>query len=212
MRLFLCSYRAQGHEADLVKLFGKGSKVVVINNSKDGKTSEERLQKLNEVLDILKQLEFKPKELDLRDYFKDNSKLKKELSGYSSIWVAGGNTFVLRRAMRYSGCDKLLYDMVRKNEIAYGGDSAGAILATPSLRGSEYGDEPDLIPAGYEEEVIWDGLDFVSYHIVPHYKSDWWGIEAEAMLDYIKQNKLNYRTLMDGQAIIINGDKEEFLE
>lgn len=211
MRLFLSSYRAQGQEQALADLFGRGAKVAVINNSKDGKSTEERRQKLDEILGILKELEFKPKEIDLRDYFNDSSKLKKELSKYSAIWVAGGNTFVLRRAMKYSGCDKLLYDLVRKNGIAYGGDSAGAILATPSLRGSEYGDEPDLIPRGYQTEIIWEGLDFVTYHIIPHYKSDCWGAPANKMLDYLKKNKLTYRTLMDGQAILINDDKEEFL-
>lgn len=212
MRLFLSSYRAQGHEADLAELFGNGSKVAVISNAKDGKTPQERKQKTDEVLDFLKGTGLKPTEIDLRDYFKNSEKLGTVIKKYSAVWVAGGNTFVLRRAMEYSGCGQLLYDMVRKNEIAYGGDSAGAILATPSLRGSEFGDELDLIPPGYKKEVIWDGLDFVSYCIIPHYKSDWWGIEAEAMLDYIKQNRLDYRTLMDGQAIIISGDKEEFLK
>jgi dipeptidase E len=212
MRLFLSSYRANGHESELADLFGKGAKVALVNNSKDGKPDEERAQKLKEVIDILSDLDLNPEELDLRDYFKESSKLERRLRKYSAVWVAGGNTFVLRRAMSYSGCDRLLYDMVRKNEIAYGGDSAGAILATPSLRGSEYGDEPDLIPKGYQPEVIWEGLDLVSYHIVPHYRSDWWGTEADKMLDYLKKNKLSYRTLMDGQAILINGDKEEFLE
>lgn len=212
MHLFLSSYRAQGHETELAELFGKGSRVAVINNAKDGKTPEERKQKTNEVLDFLKETGLKPTEIDLREYFKNIDKLGEVLKKYPAVWAAGGNTFILRRAMSYSGCDKLLYDLVRKSKIAYGGDSAGAILATPSLRGSEYGDEPDLLPQGYKDEVIWDGLNIVPYHIVPHYKSDWWGIEAEAMLDQIKQNKLSYRTLMDGQAILINGDKEEFLK
>src|SRR5579862_8848622 len=179
MRLFLSSYRAQGHEGDLVALFGYKSKVAVVNNAKDGKTAEERQQKTGEVLAFLRDAGFKPTEIDLRDYFENNSSLGGVLSEYPAVWVAGGNTFILRRAMKYSSCDKLLYDMVRKNEIAYGGDSAGAILATPSLRGSEYGDDPDLIPKGYKNEIIWEGLDFVSFHIVPHYKSDWWGLEAD---------------------------------
>jgi hypothetical protein len=32
------------------------------------------------------------------------------------------------------------------------------------------------------------------------------------MLDYFKQHLLPYRALQDGQAILINGDKEEFLK
>lgn len=211
MRLFLSSYRAQGHESELAELFGKKTNVAVINNSKDGKSFQEREQKAGEVLEFLKNAGLNPAEIDLRNFFKNNKGLETVLAKYSAIWVAGGNTFVLRRAMKYSGCDKLLYDIVRKNQIAYGGDSAGAILATPSLHGSEYGDEPNLIPDGYKKEIIWDGLDFVSYHIVPHYKSDWWGTESEKMIDHLRKNKLVYRTLMDGQALVINGDKEELL-
>jgi dipeptidase E len=201
-----------GHETDLAELFGKGSKVAVINNAKDGKTVEERKQKTTEVLAFLSDTGLKPKEIDLRDYFNDQKSLEKELRKYPAVWAAGGNTFVLRRAMEYSGCGRLLYDMVRKNEIMYGGDSAGAILATPSLRGSEYGDDHDLIPEGYQPEVIWEGLGFVPFHVVPHYKSDWWGAEADKMLEYLKSKKLDYRTLMDGESLIINGDKEEFLK
>lgn len=212
MRLFLSSYRAMGREAELAALFGKGSKVAVINNSKDGKSIEEREQKLNEVLSFLKDIELKPTDIDLRNYFKNSAGLKEELQKYPAIWVAGGNTFVLRRAMKYSGCDKLLSEMIRKNEMMYGGDSAGAILATPSLHGSEYGDEPDLIPKGYSEEIVWDGLKFVPYHIVPHYKSDWWGAEGDKMAEYLEKNKLPFKTIRDGQAIVIDGDKEEFLK
>ena len=95
MRLFLSSYRAQGHEADLVKLFGKDSKVAVINNAKDGKIPEERQQKTNEVMKFLKDAGLKPTEIDLRSYFDDNSGLAKELSKYSSIWVLMANNSAL---------------------------------------------------------------------------------------------------------------------
>jgi dipeptidase E len=211
MRLFLSSYRADNHEAELIELFGKGSKVAVITNAKDDKPETERKESVNEGLEYFSKLGFKPIEIDLRKYFGDMKKLDEELRQYPAVWGAGGNTFLLRRALSYSGTDRLLYDLVRKNEISYGGESAGAILATPSLQGTQHGDDPHFIPKGYQKEIIWDGLDFVAYHIVPHYKSNWFGIEAEAMLDYMKQNQLDYRTLMDGQAIMINGDKEEFL-
>jgi hypothetical protein len=32
------------------------------------------------------------------------------------------------------------------------------------------------------------------------------------MVDYFKQHRLPYRALQDGQAILINGEKEEFLQ
>jgi hypothetical protein len=43
------------------------------------------------------------------------------------------------------------------------------------------------------------------------YKSDWFGKEAEAMKNYFEKNKMAYKLVKDGQAIIINGTREQFL-
>lgn len=211
MRLFLSSKNLGKYPDEFLSLLGPNKRLAFIENAKDDWPAQDRAQKIKEHLEQFKGQGFDVFELDLRDYFGKTNKLKQVLTGCGGIFVAGGNTFILTRALRYSGADKLLYDMVRKNEIAYGGSSAGSIVATPSLRGSELGDHPQATPAGYKSEVIWEGLDFVSYHFVPHYKSDWFGLEAEAMLDYFKNNKLPYRALKDGQVILVNGDKEEFL-
>ena len=212
MRLFLSSENLGNYPDEFVNLVGPIKRLALVENAKDDWGTTDRASKVKEHLDQFKSLGFKVFELDLREYFGKPRQLEKKLATCGGIFIAGGNTFVIRRALSYSGADKLLYDWVRKNQIAYGGSSAGSIIATPSLYGTELGDQPDSVPNGYKKEVIWDGLDFVSYHIIPHYKSDWFGIEAEAMLDYMKQNKLDYRALVDGQAILINGDKEDFLK
>lgn len=210
MRLFLSAYRAGKYSDQLVKLFGESNKVAVITNAKDYKSKAERQESVDEVLTFFEELKIKPVELDLRKYFGKQLALNKQLSKYSSVWVAGGNTFVVRRAMKYSGCDKILSTLVRKSEIVYGGESAGAILATPTFTGVEFGDEPDIIPRGYKDEVINQGLGFVPYHIVPHYNSVWEG--AKDMIAALKKEKLIYKTLTDDQAILINGKDEEFLK
>lgn len=212
MRLFLSSENVGNYPDEFVKLVGPNKRLAFVENAKDDWSASERAAKVNEHLNQFNGLGFDVFELDLREYFGKQEKLSKVLSECGGIFIAGGNTFILMKALNYSGAGPLLYDMVRKNEIAYGGSSAGSIAATPSLHGSELGDYPDVVPDGYKKEVIWDGLDFVSFHIVPHYKSDWFGVEAEAMLDYLKQHKLDYRVLKDGQAIMINGDREEFLK
>jgi dipeptidase E len=210
MRLFLSSYRAGNYSDRLVEIFGKNANVAVVTNAKDDKTDFEREQSAEEVLDFLKSLGFKPTEIDLRKYFKQSNFSEKDLKKYQAVWVAGGNTFVLVRALKQSGARKVIGDMVRKNEIIYGGESAGAILPTPTLTGVQFGDDPSIIPEGYDKETIWNGLNLVDYHIVPHYKSEWEG--AEDMIKELKKKKLNYKTLTDNQAIIINGNKEEFLK
>jgi dipeptidase E len=210
MRLFLSSYRAGNYPEKLIELFGKSSKVAVITNANDDKTDQERKESVNEVMHFLKSLGFKPIEIDLKKYFKQANFSEKDVKKYQAVWVAGGNTFLLVRALKQSGACKVISDMVRKNEIIYGGESAGAILTTRTLTGVQFGDDPNIIPKGYNKEVIWDGLNFTSYHIVPHYRSEWVG--AEDMIKEIENNGLEYKTLTDSQAILIDGSKEVFLK
>jgi dipeptidase E len=211
MRLFLSSYRAGNHSRELQKLFGKKISVAVITNAKDYKNNAERIESVDDILKFLKDLNYKPSEIDLRSYFGNAEKLKKELRKYEAVWVAGGNTFILRRAFKYSGLDLILGDMVRKNEIIYAGESAGAILPTPSLHGAEYGDDPNDIPDGYDGEILWQGLNIINYHLIPHYGSAEFSDEPLRMEKYLSSRNLPYRTLSDNQVIIINNNKEEFL-
>jgi dipeptidase E len=210
MRLFLSSYRAGDYDEELVQLFGKNTKVAVITSAKDDKNNQERKESVSEVIEFLKSLGFKPLEIDLRKYFKSSNFTKNDLKEYRAVWVAGGNTFVLRRSLKQSGADKVLDDLVRKNEIIYGGESAGAILATPTFTGVEFGDDPNIVPEGYRKEIIWEGLGIVPYHIVPHYRSAWEG--SKDMIKKLKEKNLEYKTITDNQAMVIDGDKEELLK
>lgn len=214
MRLFLSSYRAGSYPERMTELFGKGSEVGIITNAKDYKTPEERQQSVSKVLSFISSLALKPAEIDLRDYFDVATGLEKRIRKYQSVWMAGGNVFLLRRALKYSGLDKFLYDRASRNEIILGGESAGAIIMGPTLRYSEVDtdeDSPNYIPEGYDREVIWEGLGLISYVPVPHFQTlGYIGID-----DYIKnldKENIPYRTMTDDQAIVINGDKEEFLK
>jgi dipeptidase E len=211
MRLFLSSQNLGNYPEEFLKLLGPNKRLAFVENAKDDWSPKDRKNKVDEHLAQFKGEGFDVFELDLRKYFGKQDELAKVLQKCGGIFLAGGNTFILTRAFKYSGARSLLYDMVRKNEIALGGSSAGSIIATPSLHGSELGDFPDVTPNGYKNEIIWDGLDFVNYYIVPHYKSDWFGKEADAMVAYFEKHNMDHRKLKDGQAIIINGFNEEFL-
>lgn len=191
-------------------IIGKDTAIAVINNAKDDNKELVRKESVDEVLEFLKSLNVKAVEIDLREFFgKPISAIEDALDKYSFVWVAGGNTFILRRAMKQSRCDEVLIRRVADGSLAYGGESAGAILATPSLFGVEFGDEPNLIPEGYEQAVIMDGLGLVQFHIVPHFQSEWIG--ADAMLDALEQKNLEYKKITDDQVIVIDGAKVELL-
>ena len=71
-------------------------------------------------------------------------------------------------------------------------------------------DSPTYITEGYEKETIWDGLHLIEYVPVPHYESEGYiGIKEYAQ--NLKKDKIQFKTMTDDQAIVINGDKEEFL-
>ena len=192
MRLFLSSEGFGNYPDRLGELVGKNKKVAFIDNAKDFLEAEEREAHVQEKKAEFEALGFEFQEFDLRSYFHKNNKLLDLLSNFGLIWLSGGNTFILRRALAYSDLDNILKDLVAADKIVYGGSSAGSIIPTPSLQGTEYGDEPNEIPKGYKKEIIWSGLNLVSFHIVPHYKSEWFREESDVMVDYLK--KKSFRT------------------
>jgi dipeptidase E len=209
VRLFLSSYRTGEYNDQFLELLGDQTHIAIITNAKDYKNEIERATSVKEVQNFFEEMGLTTSEIDLRNYFDDTSGLEELLSKQSCVWVAGGNTFVLRRAMYYSGCDQLLTQLVHDEAVIYAGESAGAILATPGLTGSEFADDPSIVPEGYDEEEIWEGLGLVEYYVVPHYESGDEGIER--MVDILEEQSLPFRTLNNNQAILIDGDQEEFL-
>jgi dipeptidase E len=213
VRLYLSSQDFGNHIDKLFELLGSGRKVAFINNAKDDLPAETRQSHT-----LGKRIEFEEKgleleELNLKEYFNKSNKLAKKLEGYNLVWVAGGNTFILRRAMVASGFDQAIKGLLAEDKIVYGGSSAGSIAATPSLVGVETGDDPNIVPEGYPAgRTIWEGLNLVPYYIVPHYKSDWFTDEAEAMVNYMHTNRLPFYALMDGQVILVNGPQTGILK
>lgn len=213
MRLFLSSQGVTPHREALLKLVGENRKTIFINNAKDALDPMERAAHTQQKLADYTAYGLEPFEVDLRNFFTKNGPIGPFLGKAGLVWLAGGNTFVLRRALAQSGMDKWLVQNVQTDRVVYGGSSAGTIIPTPSLRGAENEseDDPSAVPEGYDKEVVWGGLNLIPFHIVPHYESEWFGDEATEMENYMKRNKLPYKVLRDGEAIVISGDKEELI-
>jgi len=215
MRLFLSSQDFGNYPKIAAKLAGKNKKAAYLKNAQDDLAPEERNFSTPDKKKMFEAAGFEFKEIDLRDFFGKSDKLAEKLADFGSVWSAGGNTFILRRAMKASGLDDILTKRLKKDDIMYGGWSAGACITAPSLHGIEYGDrpQPDAVPSNYPiKETIWEGLNLVRFMIVPHHKSDWFDKEADKSIEYFKKHKIPYRPLEDGQVVVIDGDKEEFLK
>lgn len=213
MRLYLSSAGVGNHLTKLVEMTGDRRKMLYVNNAKDFLSAPERDAHTLEKKTEFESYGFDFYELDLREYFDPAKRpiLAAILKETDLLWLGGGNTFLLRRAMAYSGLDVMATDLLKQNAFVYGGSSAGAIVATKTLHGTEYGDDPYELAEGYNEEIVWDGMGLVYLQLVPHFNSDWFGEASLAMIDALESIGLKYETLEDGQVYIVDGDYEEKL-
>lgn len=211
MRLYLSSHGFGDHVDTLREMVGENTKVLYIDNAKDDLPEDERAQHVAEKHAEFEKHGFEFYELDLRKYVGKAELLAKIVAGAGLVWAGGGNTFLLRRAMKYSGLDIILQNDLKADLFVYGGSSAGSVVMTKTLHGVEMEDDPYTVPAGYEEEIIWNGLGIIYPQLVPHFGSDFFGENAQAMVDYFEENGLKYVTLKDGEVYVVNGHFEERL-
>lgn len=205
MKLYLSSYRLGDNPQKLVELVSENKKVAVIPNALDfSKDIERRNSTVQRELDDLKSLNLEPEEVDLRKYFEKSKALATKLSEFGTLWVIGGNTFILRRAFKESGIDKWLIGQKDNRELVYAGYSAGVCVLSPSLKGLELVDDPNIVSEGYSKKTIWEGLGLIDFAFAPHYKSDHPETKmVDEEVEYFIKNKINYKTLHDGEVIII---------
>ncbi len=204
MRFYLSSI-GLGREIDKLKqMLPKNRLTAYIPNAIDYSSDISRRNKSNgQDMDDLRSVGLEPEILDLRDYFGKEDELKSALKNFGVIWVRGGNVFVLRQAMRLSGFDEIIKSL-RDTNLLYGGYSAGICVLSPSIRGLELMDDVSQMPYGREIETVWEGLGLIDFSVIPHYNSDHPEADsAEPIVQYFEKNGITFRTMRDGDVIII---------
>ncbi len=206
MRLYLSSYRIGDRAGSLLALLGSGKRAAIVSNALDNISPMARAIYRDEVYDPHTEfaaLGIATEELDLRRHFGDPAGLAARLSQFDLVWVMGGNAFILRRAMKLSGFDEVITEMLGQDRIVYGGFSAGAVVAAPTLRGIDLMDDPDEVPAGYDPAPVWDGLGLIDFSIVPHFRSPHpESAAAERAVRHMMGRGMRYRALRDGEVIV----------
>ena len=209
MRLYLSSYRLGDHIDQLFNLLGDGRRTCVVDNAVDLIPQADRDDYAATVYDskkVLSNLGLEVERLDLRHYFGRTEALHQHMKQYDLVWVLGGNTFLLRRAMAQSGFDHLIKDMLKADSIVYGGFSAGVCVLAPTMRGIELMDEPERVADGYNVPILWDGLGIIDFSIVPHYQSPGHPETdlANKSVAYFEEHKMPYKALRDGDVLVAN--------
>jgi len=203
MKFYLSSYKIGNKAAELKNLISSNGKLGFIPNALDHVDPEARQESNKPRLQELAELGINVELLDLKDYFGKKEELEKKIASLDVVWVRGGNTFVLRQAMKLSGFDEIIKNLNRV-DFLYGGYSAGICVLAPSLRSLEIVDDPLINPYKGLTETIWEGLGILDYLIIPHYKSDHpEAMKVDETVEYCKKNNIAFKTLKDGEVIII---------
>ena len=204
MKLYLSSFRLGTRASDLGRMVAGGKRIGVVRNALDFSSDKDRLEQGRaREFDELKDIGLTPEELDLRRFFAAPTGLEETLARLDALWVVGGNTFVLRRAMSQSGLERALMSRSDDPAFVYAGYSAGSCVMGPTLRGLHLVDDPIAVPTGYSDATVWEGLSFVPFAIAPHYRSPHpeSGLN-ENVIDYFIENKVPFIALRDGEVYL----------
>lgn len=143
--------------------------------------------------------------VDLNEYRQKRKELQARLARADVIWLGGGNTYYLRWILRHTGADTVITDLVHRGKI-YGGASAGAIVAGPTLRSFEAADDPADAP-----EVIMEGLNLTETVTLPH----WGNAKYGSVMQTAEKNlhDAGYKTvrITDDEALVIDGDRLQLI-
>jgi dipeptidase E len=210
MRFYLSSY---GVGSDVERLKGliprDNAKFGYIPNALDftGADPERRRKQGLNTMDALRQVGMDPELLDLKDYFGKNSELEAKMSELGGVWISGGNTFVLRQAMRLSGLDEVLKGSSLRADFLYGGFSAAGCVLAPNLHAYQVVDNPNDFPYSEVIETIWEGLGLVDFAFMPHFDSDHSeSADIDREIQYCKEHHIPFKAVRDGEVIIIGMD------
>jgi dipeptidase E len=205
MPLYLSSY---GLGADPTRLAAptRGRRAVIVMNALD-QFGATRTRDLAHETDDLASLGWDAVELDLRAFVGRSDELSQLLESVGLVWVVGGNSFVLARAMTAARLAALLRDRLQDPEFVYAGYSAGAVVAGPDLDGIQLVDDPFAAVEGVPPNAPAETLGLVPFRVVPHWRSDHPESPAiERVAAHVQSGGLEHRCLRDGEALWVDGE------
>ena len=128
----------------------------------------------------------------------------KVVESADGVFVGGGNTFRLLRALRHSGLIELLRSLALQG-MPYMGASAGTNVAAPTIKTTN--DMP-IVEAG-----ALDALDLVPFQINPHFvdvegpRRHMGETREERLREYLEENALPVVGLREGAWLKVLGDR-----
>ena len=205
MKLFLSSLAiSDSQSVELAKLVGKPPKdikLALIENAADTYDGSRAWVDSNRA--AIQSHNFDVEIVDIRQYKGKLPELKEKLATKDVIWFGGGNTYYLRWLLKDTGVGELVTELVKQG-LVYGGGSAGAIIAGPTLKHFEAADDPKEAP-----EVIYGGLGFTDSVVVPHMDNAKFAAIIHGINNKLKADGYKTVPLGDAQALVVaNGGQK----
>ncbi|HCC83425.1 TPA: hypothetical protein DEP96_01090 [Candidatus Uhrbacteria bacterium] len=205
MKFYLSSFRL-GNQATKLKILIPHGHIAYIPNALDFTNVDQtrRDAHIKQDLDSLRELGLRVETLNLHDYFGQQAALQAKLTEIGAIFVSGGNVFILRQAMKLSGLDVILTQSLLPKDVLYAGYSAAGCVLSPNLDAYKIVDDATETPYPELPEVIWTGLNLIDFAFLPHWDSDHpESATITQAVEYCQQHNLPYKTLRDGEVLII---------
>src|SRR3989338_3471061 len=160
MKLYLSSFKLGDKAKELMRLISDNKRIGYIPNACDYTDADINRRNESNKNDMaeLRNLGLDVEPLDLKDYFGKVDELRRKIKSLGGVFVRGGNTFILRQAMKLSGFDRIFKELVEREDFVYAGYSAGICVLAPNLKALQIVDDPTDMPYKGLKEVIWDGL------------------------------------------------------
>lgn len=200
MKLYLSSYRIPNMKA-FSEFVGKAPsqiRLALVLNAQDYKPKDMRAEKLEGLLKYFSNLGFYVEEIDLLDYTNDNNGLFEKLKGFDVVWLNGGNVYYVRWVIEKSNAEKVLKEVLAGG-VVYGGDSAGAIIAGPTLKHYETADDPNIAPT-----LSYESLGLVDVSILPHWGSEKYHHVLENIEDCLQKDGFKTVRLSDFEYLLVD--------
>jgi dipeptidase E len=215
MRLYLSSYKL-GHRYDrFMDMVPRSMRIGLVVNAKDHLDAPARRAKVTEASDMLtRSLGGQVSEIDLRDYSYNTRNLRRTLSHVDALWVHGGDVFVLREALAKSGGDALIRELITRDELVYGGESAAGCVLGTDLRA--FASSRTGVSRAYLEGRPGHtrGLGVLAYTFIPHVR-DHVGLggdrDVRDAVKYCERVGTPFRCVRDGEALLVDGDTTTLL-
>jgi dipeptidase E len=183
---------------EIIKLLTKPAYDITVAFIATASKPEENKDYVHRDLAIMKEVGFNVEEFDIEG--KTQHQVMDFLKIKDIIFVEGGNTFYLLKAMRNCNFEKVIRKLLKQG-IVYIGVSAGSIVAGKTIETAEW----------YSDENIakmrnLKGLGLVPFNIFCHYDPRFDQI-IKIKIKNPKKRAQKLRILTDGQAILVQGNE-----